>query len=428
MLFRSQVVRSDATLSRFGWTTAGTPYYITNTAGGTRAQVYLVRAGQSLLVWQGATEDVAAQPGRALETYGDAGDIIELDGRVFLTSDGYSDSGPQPFLDALDLKTLEKERLYTSKSGELEQPLAVFDGAGLTLLTWRESPSEPPMLRLVHGSKVTTVWQHVHPYPELAKAERRLVQYTRADKVKLSGTLYLPPGYTGDARLPTLLWIYPSEFSQQRYAELPNERSYHFGHVKGPSPLGVVLAGYALLYNPTMPIIGDKRTVNDEYLSQLVANADAAVKHVVDLGVADPDRIAVAGRSYGAFSTANLLVHSRLFKSGIAISGAYNRTLTPFGFQSEQRSFWRAPEMYAKVSPFFHADSIEAPLLLIHGALDENAGTAPEQSERFFHALVGNGAPVRYVSLPYEGHQYYARESVLHIVSEMIDWLNRTLR
>lgn len=422
-----QLVRSGAAIAKFGWTTAGTPYYFTTTHRGMRVQVYLIRDGQPALVWQGGTDDVAAQPGRALRTRGEEGAIIEIDGRVFLTSDGYSAHGLQPFLESLDLGSLKTERLHTSKVGELERALALLGGDPSKIVTWHESPTDPPSLRLVERGRVTTLWQLPNPYPALANAKRRLLHYQRADGVKLSGTLYLPPGYNGEGRLPTLLWIYPAEFSKQRYAELPDEKSFHFGRVKGPSPLSVLLMGYAVLYNPTMPIIGDKRSVNDEYLSQLVADAEAAVKAITDMGIADPNRMAVAGRSYGAFSTANLLVHTHLFQSGIAISGAYNRTLTPFGFQSEQRSFWRAPEMYANISPFFHADSIEAPILLIHGGADENAGTNPEQSERFFHALVGNGAPVRYVRLPYEGHQYWARESVMHMVAEMIDWLNRTL-
>jgi dipeptidyl aminopeptidase/acylaminoacyl peptidase len=192
-------------------------------------------------------------------------------------------------------------------------------------------------------------------------------------------------------------------------------------------PTGASLAGYALLLSPTMPIIGEPGSVNDEYVPQLVANAEAAVSFLVEKGIADPERIAIGGRSYGAFSAANLLVYTRLFRSGIAMSGAYNRTLTPFGFQHERRSFWKETALYAEISPFFHADQIEAPLLLVHGGEDPNAGTPREQARRFFHALVGNGAPVRYVELPHEGHHYAARESVFHAASELLDWLEGTL-
>lgn len=187
------------------------------------------------------------------------------------------------------------------------------------------------------------------------------------------------------------------------------------------------LAGYALLLNPGMPIIGDARSANDRYISQLTASAEAAVQTLIEEGVSDPERIAVAGRSYGAFSTANLLIHTHLFRTGIALSGAYNRTLTPFGFQHERRSFWKATDVYARMSPFYYADRINSPILLIHGQDDENGGTYPIQSERFFHALVGNGATVRYVVLPHEGHVYHARESVLHIAAEMLQWLERTM-
>jgi dipeptidyl aminopeptidase/acylaminoacyl peptidase len=188
-----------------------------------------------------------------------------------------------------------------------------------------------------------------------------------------------------------------------------------------------VVAGYAVLLNPTVPILQGEGAMNDDYIAQLVASADAAVDHLVSIGVADPTRIAVAGRSYGAFSSANLLIHSKRFATAIAMSGAYNRTLTPFGFQRERRSFWEATDLYARISPFFHADQITVPILLVHGGADENPGTPSLQARRFFHALVGKGARTRYVELPYEGHHYWARESVLHAADEMIDWLDRTI-
>jgi dipeptidyl aminopeptidase/acylaminoacyl peptidase len=228
-------------------------------------------------------------------------------------------------------------------------------------------------------------------------------------------------------RLPTLVWIYPYEFSDREHAEQTDVRAFRFHRVKGPSPLAAVVEGYAVLMNPTVPILHDQGKMNDDYIPQLVASAEAAVDHLVAIGVADPSRVAVAGRSYGAFSSANLLVHSRRFATAIAMSGAYNRTLTPFGFQHEKRSFWEATDLYTNISPFFAADRIRMPLLLVHGGADPNPGTPPLQARRFFHALVGEGADVRFVELPHEGHHYYARENVLHATAEMIAWLDRTI-
>jgi dipeptidyl aminopeptidase/acylaminoacyl peptidase len=182
-----------------------------------------------------------------------------------------------------------------------------------------------------------------------------------------------------------------------------------------------------VLLNPTVPILYEGTQVNDDYLPQLVESVEAAVDHLVSIGVSQPGRIAVGGRSYGAFSSANLLVHSRRFATAIAMSGAYNRTLTPFGFQHEKRSFWEATDLYARVSPFFHADRIDVPILIVHGGADENPGTPTLQARRFLNALVGEGVPVRYVELPDEGHHYWARENVLHTAAEMIDWLDRTI-
>jgi dipeptidyl aminopeptidase/acylaminoacyl peptidase len=191
--------------------------------------------------------------------------------------------------------------------------------------------------------------------------------------------------------------------------------------------LAAVVAGYAVLLNPTVPILHEEGATNDDYIPQLVASVEAAVDHLVAIGVTDPERVAVGGRSYGAFSSANLLIHSQRFATAVAMSGAYNRTLTPFGFQHEKRSFWEATELYTSISPFFHADKIQVPILLVHGGGDENSGTPPIQARRFFHALVGKGARVRYVELPDEGHHYWARENVLLAAAEMIDWLDRVL-
>lgn len=126
--------------------------------------------------------------------------------------------------------------------------------------------------------------------------------------------------------------------------------------------------------------------------------------------------------------TANLLAHSDLFRAGIARSGAYNRTLTPFGFQSERRTFWEAPEMYAKVSPFWYADKIKEPILLIHGEADNNQGTFPIQSERMFAAIRGNGGTARLVMLPLEAHGYAAKESTEHTLFEMVQWFDKWVK
>ena len=318
-------------------------------------------------------------------------------------------------------------RLFTSPPGVYERVLAILDPATRLLLTSRESETEPPMLHTVQGDERRLLRSQADPFPDLAGVERRLVEYARADGVKLHATLYLPPGRSAGTPLPTLVWIYPAEYSDQEYAEQLEARRFRFHQVKGPSPLAVLLAGYALLLNPTMPIVGEAGAANDDYIPQLVANAEATVEFLVSSGVADPARIAVAGRSYGAFSTANLLAHTSLFETGIALSGAYNRTLTPFGFQHEKRSFWKATDMYTRISPFFFADEIEEPVFLIHGGSDPNPGTPPSQARRFFHALVGNGVHARYLELPGEQHHYWARESVLHTAAEMIDWLDRTI-
>jgi dipeptidyl aminopeptidase/acylaminoacyl peptidase len=254
------------------------------------------------------------------------------------------------------------------------------------------------------------------------------VTYKRADGVQLSFTLYLPANHKEGERLPTIVWAYPLEFNDADTAGQVSGSPYHFTTITGISQLFLVTQGYAVLDNATMPVVGDPETMNNTYVEQVVASAKAAIDKAVEMGVTDPQRVGVGGHSYGAFMTANLLAHSDLFRAGVARSGAYNRTLTPFGFQSERRTIWEAPEMYIKVSPFMQADKIKHPILLIHGMADDNSGTFPIQSERMYQAIKGNGGIVRYVQLPYEAHGYLARESTEHTLWEMVTWFDKWVK
>src|SRR5262249_33359282 len=263
--------------------------------------------------------------------------------------------------------------------------------------------------------------QFPDPTPQLRGIRKQLVTYKRADGVQCSFTLYLPPGYKEGTRLPTGLWAYPLEFNDASTACQVAGATQRATQSSGMSHLFFLMEGYAVLDNATMPVVGDPDTVNNTYIEQIVMSAKAAIDKATEMGVTDPDRVGVGGHSYGAFMTANLLAHSDLFRAGIARSGAYNRTLTPFGFQNERRTLWEAPELYLKVSPFMFANKIKRPILLIHGMADDNSGTFPIQSERMYQAIKGNGGIVRYVQLPYEAHGYLARESTEHTLWEMVN-------
>jgi dipeptidyl aminopeptidase/acylaminoacyl peptidase len=338
---------------------------------------------------------------------------------------GASPEGDRPFVDDLDLGTLKATRRFRSAAPAYEIPVALLPD-GNRLVTRRESLTEPPdyFVRDLASGKSRALTHTPHPYPELATVKRELVQYKRADDLALSGTLYTPPGYDGKARLPVLLWAYPHEFKDKKAAGQVKDSPYRFPRVSWASPLFWLERGFAVFDDPAFPIVGEGNAQpNDTYVAQLVADAAAAVDELVRRGVGDRDRMAIGGHSYGAFTTANLLAHSRLFRAGIARSGAYNRTLTPFGFQSEERNFWQATPTYVEMSPFTHASSIQDPLLLVHGSEDNNSGTFPIQSERLFAALKGLGKTSRLVLLPHESHGYRARESVLHMLWEMDRWL-----
>ncbi len=387
---------------------------------------------------EGSAEDRYADKGSPVTTLDARGQSVLLttnDGKsIYRIGDGASPEGDRPFLDRQVVDSGETTRLFHSSGQQYERPLAMLDSQASRILTTRESPSERPnfYLRTLGGDAAPiALTKFAHPTPQLRDVQKELIRYKRKDGVDLTGTLYLPPGYDAkrDGPLPLLMWAYPAEFKSAAAASQVTDSPYRFNAISYWGPLPFLAMGYAVLDDPTMPIVGEgDAEPNDTYVQQLTANAEAAVDEVVRRGVADRNRIAVGGHSYGAFMTANLLAHTRLFKAGIARSGAYNRTLTPFGFQSEERNFWQAGDIYATMSPFNHADKIKDALLMIHGEQDNNSGTFPIQSERMFAAVKGLGGNARLVMLPNESHGYRARESIMTMLAESSDWLEKYVK
>jgi dipeptidyl aminopeptidase/acylaminoacyl peptidase len=394
------------------------------------------------VLWDMSSDELYKNPGEFVyRVLPNGAHVVRMDGdQVFLSGDGASPQGDRPFLDRLDVKSLTTERLFRSGKDDYDQFLG-FAGEPGKYLTWHQSVMDPPnaFVRVLGirnsntvageaqyastGSQLTRV---TDPTPEVRQIKKRLVTYKRADGVELSFTLYTPPGYHEGKRLPAILYAYPADFansaqagqvsgSQQTFTRLPYYRL-------------MLLAGYAIIDNASFPIVGDPKTAYDTYLEQLTADAKAAVDKAVDLGVVDRNRIGVTGHSHGALMTVNLIAHTDLFRAGVATSGSYNKTLTPFGFQNERRSVWQARDVYLKASPFFYADKIKLPLLLVHGEDDANPGTEPIQSQKLFQAIRGNGGTARLVMLPHEPHWYTALESNEQVVAEMLAWFDRYVK
>ena len=377
-------------------------------------------------------QDAYAHPGEPVMTEGEYGWqtlLMSETEDIYLNGRGASPEGVFPFLDRLNLATGEKERLWQSPPNSFSRVTKVLDSTANQFIIRRENKTEPGNYWLQEqGSNIPTPLTHFQdPLPWYKDIHKEIIRYTRADGLELSGTLYLPPNHDPqrDGPLPTLLWVYPEEHKSRETASQVTRSENTFGRPSRTSVMFLLTQGYALLSGPTMPIIGEADTEpNDTYLEQLIDSATAAVNYLIERGVSKKGALAIGGHSYGAFTTANLLAHSDLFAAGIARSGAYNRTLTPFGFQGEQRNFWDATDTYMKMSPFTCANKIKQPLLLVHGAADNNAGTYPIQTERLYEAVKGLGGTVRYVSLPYEEHGYRSREAVGHVLWEMVRWLD----
>ncbi|MBA4029959.1 MAG: prolyl oligopeptidase [Planctomyces sp.] len=475
----AEVLQTAQRLSDLDFTTTPDEVLITETNSIRRwktvARVDLQQPVESRRVlFDLSTSDAYRDPGKPVRTRtADGQSVILKQGEaIFMEGTGGSPEGDHPFLDRIDLVTGVRDRLFRSQRGTYETFVAFADDNQETILTQYQSPASTPNYHLrqlpkvkpqpltefvgpvdalkpvgydsagrpldpyvlpaqpdfpVAGMDLGAVTKFQDPHPQFTSCTKELLTYSRADGVPLSATLYLPPGYdrASKVKLPVIMYAYPREYSDAQTAGQVRGSPNKFTRLWGASPLMFLTQGYAVMMDTAMPIVGSPRKMNDTYVEQLVADAQAAVNIVTELGVGDPDRILVTGHSYGAFMTANLLAHTDLFATGVACSGAYNRTLTPFGFQNEPRTFWEAPTVYAKMSPFFHANRIKEPIMLIHGQEDQNSGTFPMQSERFYEALAANGATARLVVLPHEGHGYLARESILHQLAEMTEWADR---
>jgi dipeptidyl aminopeptidase/acylaminoacyl peptidase len=379
--------------------------------------------------------DQYGDPGRLVSQRNAMGHtVIRQDGDwVYRIGRGASKDGDLPFVDRQDLGTLKTERLWRCEKGTYESAVAVATSAAdakPTVITSAETPTTPSnyYLRDLNEESRVTLTGFQDPTPQIRGITKQLVTYERSDGVPLSGTLYLPADYQEGTRLPLLVWAYPREFNDAKTAAQISGSPSRFTRMRSISHLTLLTQGYAIMDAATMPVIGDPETMNDTFIEQIVASAKAAIDKAIEMGVADRERVCVGGHSYGAFMTANLLAHCDLFKAGVARSGAYNRTLTPFGFQAERRSFWNARDVYFNISPFMHANKIDEPLLLIHGENDNNSGTFPIQSKRMYQAVKGNGGTVRLCMLPDESHSYRARESVLHTQAETIAWFDRYVK
>jgi dipeptidyl aminopeptidase/acylaminoacyl peptidase len=394
------------------------------------------------LLWDLSMDEHYADPGDPVERQlANGARVLRQDGdSIYLSGTGSSPEGDRPFLDRLDLKTLKSERVFRSDNTSYERFLSFTGPDTRTFLTWHQSPSDPPNAfartlgrslaapagEAAFASTGAAITHIPDATPEVRGIKKRLVNYKRADGLDLSFTLYTPPGYQEGTRVPTILYAYPLDYadptkagqvvgSQETFTQLYEYRL-------------LLLAGYAIIDDASFPIVGDPKKAYDTYLEQLVADAKAAVDEAVRLGVADPNRIGVTGHSHGALMTVNLVAHSDLFRAGAATSGSYNKTLTPFGFQNERRSVWEAPDVYLKVSPFFSANTLKTPLLIVHGGEDANPGTTPLQSQKLYEAIRGNGGTARLVILPHEPHWYSAMESNEQLIYEMIRWFDKYVK
>ncbi len=417
-----------AIASDYWWNDRNTKSYIFNPSNASQ---------EPKIIFDRNYQDRYNDPGNFVTVRNDYDErVLEINkDKAFLMGAGFSEKGQFPFIDEFNLKTNNSKRIYESAyTDKLESLNSAIDMKKGNILVRIESQQEYPnyyFRNIYKKNDLTPVTSFENPFKSLQNVHKEVITYKREDGLELEGTLYLPVGYDIEKKekMPMLLWAYPREFKDKNSASQSTSNPNEFIYPFWGSPLYWVTQGYVVLDDAAFPIVGEgDAQPNDTFIKQLVGNAKAAIDAVDKMGYIDRARVAVGGHSYGAFMVANLLSHSDLFAAGIARSGAYNRTLTPFGFQSEERSYWDSPETYYNMSPFMHAEKMKTPLLLIHGEADNNSGTYPMQSERYFNALKGLGATARLVLLPKESHGYSAKESILHMLWEQDQWLDKYVK
>jgi len=440
----TELAKTEWRFGGIGFTDTGIALLTENDRASRKTRTWILQPGaEPRTLWERKQDAAYENPGSPVSRRADSGRgggggrggfgggaIVQIGDYIYLSGEGASPEGDRPFLDRLNVRTLKSDRLFRSSTESLESFVAPLNDQMTRVLTRYETQKDAPnyYVRDIGSETKRAVTSFKDPQPQVRDILRQYVTYKRADGVTLSGTLYLPPGYKQGTKVPLIMWAYPREFGDADSASQVTGSPNQFTMLRGASHMFLLLSGYAIFDNPTMPIIGPGETANDTYVEQLVSSAQAAADKVVAMGVTDRDRIGVGGHSYGGFMTANLLAHSRLFRAGFAESGAYNRSLTPFGFQSERRTFWEVPDLYAKMSPFWYANQVKDPILLMHGEADDNTGTYPINSERLFAALKGFGATVRLVMLPNEAHGYAARETLLHVLAERLNWFDKYVK
>jgi dipeptidyl aminopeptidase/acylaminoacyl peptidase len=400
----------------------------------TKTSKFDLAKNELITLFERSTNDAYNDPGQPITAKNNFGKYVPklMNGSTFLMRGvGASPKGDLPFLRSFDMNTKETKELWRCQEPYYESVVAFLDYDNMQFITSKQSQNEPPNYFLYENNKATQLTNFADPQPSLRGITKQKITYKRPDGVDLAADLYLPKGYNKekDGPLPVIMWAYPREFKSSSDAAQIRGSKYTFVRVGYGSIMFWATQGYAIMDNAEFPIVGEgDKAPNDNFIEQLVANAKAGIDKVAEMGVGDSTRVAVGGHSYGAFMTANLLAHCKLFKAGIARSGAYNRTLTPFGFQNEERTYWQAPELYFKMSPFSYANQIKTPMLMIHGEADNNPGTFPIQSERLYNAIKGHGGTVRFVQLPFESHGYAAKENILHMLWEQHQWLEKYVK
>ena len=441
---KKELFKTQRRLRNIIWGNNNTALVLQGMVFDRKQQLYLYNptAGSLELINERSSNDAYSDigiPFTEKNQFGREALLVLKNGNLLLRSQGSSPQGDMPFVQSFDLKTKKGTIIWRCEAPYYETVFDVIDPEKNIFLTSRESNTEVPnyhVLTISNKKGKTTVTRtaitdFAHPYAQMDGVVKQKISYKRADGIDLTGDLYVPKGYDSkrDGTLPVIIWAYPREYKSAADAAQVRGSKYTFTRINYGSPIFWVTQGYAVLDNAEMPIVGEgSKEPNDNFIPQLYLNAHAAIQQLAKMGVGDSNRVAVGGHSYGAFMTANLLAHTKLFKAGIARSGAYNRSLTPFGFQAEERTYWQAPEVYFNMSPFSFANQIKTPLLMIHGEMDNNSGTFPIQSERLYNAIKGHGGTVRLIFLPYESHGYAAKENILHMLWEQNQWLDKYVK
>ena len=406
-------------------------------------RIYFLKGGA---IWRAevggsAAEELTRIPGREIRNLleGSSGELWSPDGGRSTVVVSHDKSGKQDGFFTVDLGTgragerFEEGQCYTCKWTISNASFFVGATPSVPFLAYVSEDAQHAPDLWIMGPQLKKPRQLTHLNPQLenrAMGRALIVNWLSDDGKPLQGALLLPPDYFPGKRIPIIVWS---------YLGIPYSESFNrFGFYEAAGPLNMQLfatRGYGVFF-------ADVAAQAGRPAASLAKSVLPGVSKLVEMGIADPERIGVLGHSGAAFASVALIVQTKRFRAAVAIEGwgdftAFYGSMQPDGaaskyLEAEQwyldGSPWQYPFRYVENSPVFRLDEVDTPLLLVHGDKDSNVQAF--LGDELFVGLRRLGKYVEYAKYRGESHVPgdWAYADQLDLSRRMIAWFGRYLQ